>query len=117
MGSSMSGNNHAIIVQDRDRHLLAELAVMRVIDREQAKCIASFGSTARANSRLLALTRTGFLRRFFLGTVGGARKSLYALSPKGAALVQVPFRGPRRGSDQTLAADFFVAHQLEINKI
>jgi hypothetical protein len=113
----MTGNNQGIILQDRDRHLLRELAVMRVIDREQAKCVAGFRSTTRANSRLLLLTRAGFLRRFFLGTVGGARKALYAQSRKGAALVEMPYRGPRRASDQTLPADFFVTHQLWINQV
>jgi hypothetical protein len=113
----MSGNNGRIILQDRDRHLLRELGVMRVIDREQAKCAAGFGSTTRANSRLLLLSRAGFLRRFFLGTTGGARKALYALSPKGAELAEVPLRGPRRRSDETLAADFFVTHQLWVNHI
>jgi hypothetical protein len=112
----MTGNNKkAIILQDRDRHLLRELGTMRVIDREQAKCVAGFGSTTRANARLLALTRAGFLRRFFLGTTGGAMKAIYALSLKGAELVEVPCRGPRRGQGQVLAADFFVAHQLAVN--
>lgn len=113
----MTGNNKGIILQDRDRYLLRELSVMRVIDREQAKCVAGFRSTTRANNRLLLLTRAGFLRRFFFGTVGGARKALYAQSPKGAALAEVPYRGPRRASDQTLAADFFVTHQLWINQV
>lgn len=113
----MSGNNRGIIIQDRDRHLLKEVGVMRVIDREQTKCVARFGSTTRANSRLLLLAHGGFLRRFFLGTVGGARKAIYALSPKGAALVGVPYRGPRRATDQTLAGDFFTAHQLRINEV
>jgi hypothetical protein len=114
----MTGNNRrGLILQDRDRHLLRELAVMRVIDREQAKCVARFGSTTRANSRLLALSRAGLLRRFFLGTVGGARKALYAMSPTGAKLVEVQYRGPRRGQDETLAADFFVNHQLRINDL
>jgi hypothetical protein len=114
----MTGNNgKGIIVQERDRHLLAELAVMRVVDREQAKRVAGFNSTTRANCRLLALTRAGLLRRFFLGTVGGARKALYALSPKGAELVAVPYRGPRRRRDETLITDFFVMHQLRVNEV
>jgi len=114
----MTGNNRGIILQDRDLHLFKETGVvLRVIDRELAKCVAGFGSTTRANSRLLQLYRAGFLRRFFLGTIGGARKALYALSPKAAALVEIPYRGPRRASDQTLAADFFVTHQLWINQV
>ena len=114
----MTGNNgRGMIVQDRDRHLLRELAVMRVIDREQAKRVAGFGSTTRANCRLLAMSRAGLLRRFFLGTVGGARKALYALSRDGATLAGVPYRGPRRRRDGTLVADFFVMHQLRVNDL
>src|SRR5258708_7544710 len=114
----MSGNDRRpIVIQERDRHLLRELSVLRVIDREQAKIVAGFHSTTRANSRLLALTRAGFLRRFFLGTSGGGQKALYALSAEGARIVDVPYRGPRRRRDEVLVADLFVAHQLAINEI
>jgi hypothetical protein len=114
----MTGNNHrGIVLQDRDHHLLKEIGVMRVIDREQAKCVAGFGSTTRANSRLLALMRAGLLRRFFQGTEAGGKKALYALSKTGANLADVPFRGPRRSRDQILVADSFVTHQLSINQI
>ncbi len=105
------------MLQERDRHLLRELSIMRIIDREQAKCVAGFQSTRRVNSRLLILTRAGLLRRFFLGTSGGGQKALYALSPTGAKLVDVSFRGPRRARDTALVADFFVTHQLYINGI
>ena len=114
----MSGNEHyGLIVQERDRQLLTELAVMRVIDREQAKIVAGFRSTTRANFRLLALTRAGLLRRFFLGTGGGGKKALYAISEKGAQLAGVPYRGPRRRQDEMLVADFFVQHQFMVNQI
>jgi hypothetical protein len=105
------------VLQDRDRHLLTEIGVMRVIDREQAKCVAGFRSTTRANSRLLALTSAGLLRRFFQGTEAGGKKALYALSKAGAQIADVPFRGPRRGRDEVLVADFFVTHQLRVNQI
>src|SRR5258708_7071125 len=114
----MNGNEHdGLVIQERDRHLLQELAVMRVIDREQVKTVAGFGSTTRANSRLLALTSAGLLRRFFLGTTGAGQKALYALSPKGAQLVGVPLRAPRRRKDEALVADFVVQHQLIVNEI
>lgn len=114
----MNGNKDIrIVIQERDCQLLRELAVMRVIDREQAKCVAGFRSTTRANHRLLALTKAGLLRRFFLGTSGGGKKALYALSPKGATLVDVPLRGPRRNRNEVLVADFFVTHQLQINQV
>jgi hypothetical protein len=97
--------------------LLQELAVMRVIDREQAKVVAGFGSTTRVNVRLLALVRAGLLKRFFLGTSGGGKKALYALSLSGARLLDLQYRGPRRRHDEVLVADFFVAHQLAVNEI
>jgi hypothetical protein len=106
-----------VVIQVRDRHLLRALAVMRVIDRDQVKCVAGFGSTTQVNARLLRLTRAGLLRRFFLGTKGGGRKAIYALSQAGAKLVDVPFRGPRRRNDEVIVADFFVAHQFAINEI
>jgi hypothetical protein len=63
----MPGNSTcSIVLTDRDRLLLKELAIGKVIDREQVKKIAGFQSTTRANDRLLKLFRAGFLRRFFL---------------------------------------------------
>ena len=114
----MSGNDRrAKVIQERDRQFLKELSILRVVDREQAKIVAGFHSTTRANSRLLALTRAGFLRRFFVGTSGGGQKALYALSAAGARIVDVPYRGPRRRQDEVLAADLFATHQLAINEI
>jgi len=114
----MSGSNRSgIVLQERDRHLLRELAVMRVADRELVKCVTGFRSTTKVNERLLALTRAGLLRRFFQGSAAGGKKALYALSLRGAQLVGAPYRGPRRSRDEFLVADFFVTHQLEINRI
>lgn len=114
----MTGNRHrGMLIQERDRHLLRELALMRVADREQAGTAGGFGSTTRVNARLLALVRAGLLRRFFLGTNAGGTKALYALSAKGAELVGVPRRGPQRRNDETLVADFFIQHQLTINEL
>jgi hypothetical protein len=114
----MSGNDRqGIVIQERDRHFLRELGVLRVVDREQAKIVAGFGSTTRANARLLALTRAGLLRRFFLGTSGAGQKALYALSLKGAQLVDMPLRAPRRRNDEALVADFVVQHQLTVNEL
>jgi hypothetical protein len=106
-----------MVIQERERHLLRELSLMRVIDRKQAKVVAGFGSTTRANARLLALTRAGLLHRFFQGTVAGGAKALYTLSEKGARFVGVPASGPRRREDEAVVADFFIQHQLGINEV
>jgi hypothetical protein len=111
----MAGNNH-LIMQPRDRKFLRELAILRVVDHEQARLAAGFGSTSRANKRLLKLVRAGLLRRFFLGS-GGGRKALYSLSEYGAHAADVPFRGLRRKQGAVIAMDFFVEHQLAVNGV
>lgn len=119
----MSGNElktevrRGMVLQDRDRHLLRELGVMRVIDREQAKTAAGFGSASRTNRRLHRLTQSGFLKRFFLGTSAGGRKALYSLSRVGARTVDVPYRGVQRHQDEVIATDYFAQHQLAVNEI
>jgi hypothetical protein len=114
----MPGNNTcAIILTSRDRLLLKEIAIGKVIDREQAKRIAGFKSTTRANDRLLKLTRAGFLRRFFVGTRAGGTKAIYSLSAKGAQVVQIEGRLIKRRNGSLLVGDLFVEHQLAVNSI
>jgi hypothetical protein len=96
--------------------LLRQLWIMHVADRVQLMIAGGFMSITRINARLLALTRAGLLRRFFIGS-GGGRKALYALSTKGAQLINVPRRGPRRRQDELLVADLSVLHQLAINGV
>lgn len=114
----MNGNKQrGLVIQPRDERLLCEVGVMRVIDREQAKVVAGFGSTTRVNTRLLALYRTGLLRRFFQGTKAGGQKALYTLSEKGAQFVGARYQRFRYGNDELLATNFYVTHQLAVNRI
>lgn len=114
----MTGNRRTgLVAQERDRRLLRELSVMRVIDREQAELVAGFRSVTRANARLLALTRAGLLNRFFIGTGAGGKKSLYTLSANGAVLIQAARSGLRRRRDAVLVGDAFVDHQLHLNRV
>jgi len=113
----MTGTDAGIIIQPRDRRLLQELGIMRIIDREQAKLVAGFGSTTRANTRLHTLTEAGLLNRYFVGTIGAGRKAIYTLTAKGATAVNSPYEGLRRRRDRTLVGDLFVEHQTAINSI
>jgi len=114
----MAGNRRVgMVLQERDRRFLEELAVMRVVDRDQAKAAAGFGSVTRVNVRLLALTRAGLLRRFFLGTSGAQQKALYNLSVAGAQLVGAAHRGLQRRKDEASMGSAFVEHQLALNGI
>ena len=114
----MTGNKpQGLVVQERDRKLLSELAVMRFLDREQAKRVAGFGSTTRANTRLLALVRAGLLKRFFTGTLAGGHKAVYALSRKGAELAGLRFQPTGGKGDHVLIADPFFEHRQQINRV
>ncbi len=113
----MTGNRTGIVLQERDRRLLRELTLLRVLDREQAQPLCGFRSVTRANTRLLILARAGLLNRFFIGTVNGGKKSLYALSRKGAALVGATDPILQRRRDAVLVGDRFVDHQLKINSV
>ena len=112
-GSKRTG----IVLQDRDRYLLSELAVMRIIDREMAQVVGGFGSIRRTNSRLLQLTKAGLLRHFFVGSIAHGRKAVYTLSPKGTELVNAKLGGIHRASGRLVVGDLFVEHQTGINGI
>jgi hypothetical protein len=106
-----------VVLQDRDRDLLKELGVLRIIDRETAKVVAGFKSTRRANCRLLQLTRAGLLRRFFVGSIAHGRKAVYTLSAKGANITSAHFAGIHRPSSRLVVGDRFVEHQSGINEV
>lgn len=90
-----------LILQERDQRLLEALDQLVVVDREQAKVLGPFMSTPRANARLLALTRAGLLRRFFVSTEVFGRKAIYAL--------------PKTGTPRLIESR--VAHQLALNRV
>jgi Replication-relaxation len=114
----MIGNDrNGFVLQKRDRHLLEEIGVMRVIDREMARRVAPFRSVSRANARLHALVWAGLLQRFFTGTEAGGKKALYVLSPTGAQLAGTSATALRRKADEIVVADLFVAHQSWVNDL
>ena len=96
-----------LVLQERDLRLFEALESMRVVDREQAKVVAGFQSTRRANDRLLQLTRTGFLKRAFVGS----RQAVYWLPN------EVLQRGGNRKEHAHEPAALFLRHQLEINRV
>jgi Replication-relaxation len=112
----MTRGNKGMRIQPRDHLILLAIWQLTIANREQVKIACQFGSTTRVNTRLLALVRVGLLRRFFRGSGAGAQ-AVYALSQRGADLVGVPLRGPRRRQNEVLVADFFVEHQLAINNL
>src|ERR1700761_682645 len=113
----MIGNNSSrVIVNERDRQLLAHLAEAKLLDREQIQRLLNFRSINSANARLLRLHSVGLVRGFFLGTVAGGRKALYTLSQKGSEVIGVEkFWKLQRAEDDLLVGEAFVEHQLAVN--
>src|SRR5207237_10556734 len=106
---SMAGNNRtSVVLQERDLRLFEALQLMRVVDREQAKVVAGFASTRRANDRLLTLTRAGFLKRAFVGS----RHAVYWLASK-----TLQERSRKAGDTQPEPAALFLNHRLAINRV
>jgi hypothetical protein len=105
----MTGNKRtALVLQPRDLRLMEALETMRVIDRQQAKVVAGFNSTTRANARLSALARAGFLKRAFIGS----RQAVYWLASK-------PLEGPKSQKQRRCRrtrCTLFLRHQMEINR-
>jgi hypothetical protein len=113
----MSGNSlKRILLTDRDRQLLAHLTEAKLLDREHIQRLLHFGSITRANDRLSRLHAAGLLHRYFLGTVAGGRKAIYAVSTRGAAAIgQEKIWKLQRGEDELLVGEAFVEHQLAAN--
>ncbi len=105
-----------VVLQERDRRLLSELARMRVVDRELAKAVGGFRSTTRANARLLALTQAGYLKRSFVGTIAGGRKAVYRLSGKGLA-ISAGSSGGQASAGKSSYSELFLEHQLQVNQV
>lgn len=114
----MTGTKHAgVILQNRDRRLLAEIAKMRLIDREIAMVVGPYHSVNRANMRLLQLTRAGLLNRFFVGTIGSGRKAIYTLAQKARVELGATQDFIHRPNNRTVVGDQFVGHQMAVNQL
>ncbi|MBA3915516.1 MAG: replication-relaxation family protein, partial [Acidobacteriales bacterium] len=102
-----------------DKVLFRELAMLRVVDREQASLITGRRnvSVSTCNAWLLKLCRVGLLKRFFIATELGGLKALYSLTAKSAALVSSPLRPLQRSNDSVMISDPFVQHQLAVNAV
>lgn len=111
-GSRLPG----VIVQERDQRLFQALSLLRFLDRSDLMAIGPFTSVTRANARARQLVQAGLLEALPVGTIGGGRQLLYALSRKGAALVGAPYRPLRREDVPALSGDPFLQHQLALNK-
>jgi hypothetical protein len=114
---SKIGTDVHLVLQQRDLVLLKTLALLRIVDREQARMICGFGSLTRVNARLLKLRRAGLLKRFFFVSAEGGKRAIYCLTNRSAILIGSPHNAIQRPADSFLLGDKFVAHQLALNQV
>jgi len=111
----MSGSNYQLM--PRDLALLKVIALLRVIDREQAKAIGNFNSATRLNYRLAALRALGLLKQFFVGLGPGTRKAVFCLTKKGAQIAGVSHQRTRFASEATVGFDPFLIHRIAVGDV
>ena len=113
----MAGTNSGLVLQPRDYDVLRELHVTRVMYGDQFGALGLFHSRTRINARLLALTRAGLIARRQLGIAAGGQRCLYALSARGARLINVPVRSLPWNPHSTLAWSPALEHQLAVTNV
>ena len=91
----MAGNRRVgMVLQERDRRLLEELAVMRVVDREQAQASAGLRFRHAGECAALGAYPRGTLATVFPRASGAGQKALYTFSAAGAQLVGASIAAP-----------------------
>lgn len=113
----MTNGTDRVVLQRRDRLLLEKLGLLRLLDRIQIEQLAGFHSVSRANVRLAKLRRAGLITRYFSATATGSRRSVYALTKPGSAMVCVPDVSFKWRPDSILLGNSFATHQLALSDI
>lgn len=109
-----------LVLQERDRQILAAVGQHRFLSREQIERLF-FGTTTRANYRLQKLWNHGFLNRLHLPTVRGSSQAIYCLDrhgvPVAAEVLGVPPATiPWKYKNRDVGA-LFLKHLLAVNDV
>jgi hypothetical protein len=109
-----------LVLQERDRQILAAVGQHRFLSREQIERLF-FGTTTRANFRLQKLYQHKFLNRLHLPTVRGSSQAIYCLDRNGVevaaeALGVPPATIPWKYKNRDVGA-LFLKHLLGVNDV
>ena len=105
-----SGSKSAVILQARDHALSDALKLFRFLTVEQVCRLGAFRTQSRARARLAQLCAAGVVVRFYVGTIKGGRRAVFALPGE--------LRSRYRSSDlASLDRERFIIHYLAVNDI
>jgi hypothetical protein len=102
-----------MVLTERDRRVVADVASFRVVTREQLQRLGHFRSKTRANATLARLVRFGYVQRRGVPALAGSQRGLYFVGPAGAALLTKPAEGRRIRH----LSDLFLTHELLVNDV
>jgi hypothetical protein len=106
-----------LVLQTRDRLILQKLTTLRLLDRDQIRTLAGFGSISRINVRLAKLRKAGLIVRYFIASSTGSKSAVYGLAKAGAAEIHALFVSMKWQPDSVLLGNSFAAHQLALNDV
>lgn len=79
------GRSSRLVLQERDRRLVADVFLHRAMSRDQIRALGYFTSVQRTNARLLGLVADGWLRRLRPALYTG--QNVYAAGSQSVALL------------------------------
>ena len=117
----MSGRRNSLILQERDKKIIALCCGYHFLTQEQIRLLAGFGSPVRANLRLKKLHDTGYLSRRFLPVFRGGAPILYFPGPRAGEVMAEqsgadPLKIRQKRKQLLKIKDTGLPHHLAINE-
>lgn len=119
--SPFKRSKNPLVLQERDKKIIALCHDYRFLTQEQIRLLAGFGSQVRAGIRLRKLFDNGYLSRRFLPVFQGRAKILYFPGPKGAEIISEqsgidPLKIKQKRKQLLEIRNFSLPHYLLINE-
>lgn len=112
---------NSLVLQERDKRIIALCHDYRFLTQEQIRLLAGFGCRVRAGIRLRKLFDNGYLSRRFLLVFQGRGKILYFTGPKGIGIISEqsgidPLKIKQKIKRLLEISNFYLPHYLLINE-
>jgi len=112
---------NSLVLQERDKKIIALCHDYRFLTQEQIRLLAGFGCRVRAGIRLRKLFDNGYLSRRFLPVFQGMGKILYFTGPRGIEIISEksgvdPLKIKQKRKQLLETRNFSLPHYLLINE-
>ena len=112
---------NSLVLQERDKKIIALCHDYRFLTQEQIRLLAGFGCRVRAGIRLRKLFDNDYLSRRFLPVFQGSGKILYFPGPRGIEIISEksgidPLKIKQKRKRILEISNFYLPHYLLINE-